>query len=132
MSEHAELLRQPVSRPTAGQDESQTAGSFRLSPIVVYLVVVGLWLAFGALLMQDAGGAADVWERYRGLPVAVEIGVGLLLLPWVLAVGIWQTDWPLALRLGLDGLLAAVTLVMFFPVRPVAPREAPTVEEARP
>ena len=28
--------------------------------------------------------------------------VGLLLLPWVIATWIWQTDWPIAIRLLLD------------------------------
>jgi hypothetical protein len=127
MSAGIDHLRQPLRRSLPRQTEPRSVVRFGLAPIAVYVVVVGLWVAFGALLLQGSGEVADLWERYRALPLGVEVAAGLLLLPWVLAVGIWQAEWPVALRLGLDGLLAVVTLVAFFPVGQVGEteREAP-------
>ena len=100
------------------------AASVPPSALVIYPVVVGLWLAFGATLLVDPGSLVDLWERFRDRSLVVRGVVGLLLLPWVIAVWVWQTDWPLALRLVLDAGLAWATLYAFFPRRRERPAPA--------
>ena len=116
MSERiAPAAARQLSRAVYPAEGGARAGHVRLNPIGVYAVVVALWLAFGVALLVSSGGLADLWERYRDWSLAIQGVVALLLVPWVVALWIWQTDWPLALRLILAAGLAWVTLYAFFP-----------------
>jgi hypothetical protein len=111
----APVAERRPSRAVYPAEGGAKASHVRLNPIGVYAVVVSLWLAFGAALLVSSGSLADLWERYRDWPLVIQGVVALLLLPWVVATWIWQTDWPLALRLILAAGLAWVTLYAFFP-----------------
>jgi len=74
-----------------------------------------LWLGFGAALVFDQALLAMTWQLFRGLPMIAQIVLGLLLLPVVLGLWIWQTPWPLWIRLILVIGLGFATLYTFFP-----------------
>jgi hypothetical protein len=80
-------------------------------------VVTLLWLAFGAALVTNPGILDSVWQSFRGLPLLVQLVVGLLLLPWVVGLWIWESGWPLWLRLLLMVGLGVATVMAFFPRR---------------
>jgi hypothetical protein len=74
-----------------------------------------LWLGFGAALLFNQALLNSVWQLFRGLPLAMQIVIGLLLLPLVLGLWIWQTPWPLWIRLILVIGLGWATIYTFFP-----------------
>jgi hypothetical protein len=111
----APTARVRSGQPMPGAPGSAKVGPIRPNPIGVYAVVVALWLAFAVALLVSSGSLVDLWDRYRDWPLVAQGAAGLLLLPWVVALWVWQTDWPLAVRLVLDAGLAWATLYTFFP-----------------
>lgn len=74
-----------------------------------------LWLGFGAALIFNQTLLDSTWQVFRGLPIIAQIGLGLLLLPLVLGLWIWQTPWPLWIRIVLVAGLAWATIYTFLP-----------------
>jgi hypothetical protein len=97
---------------------SATKRRGRLEPYVggaAFAIFALLWIAFGAALIFNPGGLDAAWTWLRDLPVVLQAVVALLLLPVVAGLWIWETSWPLLLRLALVGGLAALNLYLFFP-----------------
>ncbi len=88
--------------------------------IFVFAVLALLWLGFAAALLLRPSLLAKTWADFRKLPLPVQILVGLLLLPLVAGLWVWNTRWPAWLRLALVAGLAWITLYTFFPRLPVA------------
>lgn len=80
-----------------------------------FAILTVLWLGFGAALLFNQALLDTVWQLFRGLPVLAQIGLGLLLLPLVVGLWIWQTPWPLWIRLILVVGLAWATIYTFLP-----------------
>jgi hypothetical protein len=74
-----------------------------------------LWLAFGAALLFNPAVLDGIWQSFRAFPMIAQLGIGLLLLPVVTGLWIWQTPWPLWLRLILVVGLGIATIYTFFP-----------------
>jgi len=74
-----------------------------------------MWLAFWAVLLIDHGWIADIWETFRAWPLLARAILTLLLLPGVIGAWVWQTDWPLVVRLVIDAGLTLATLAAFYP-----------------
>jgi hypothetical protein len=74
-----------------------------------------LWLAFGAALVADQGSLDNAWGWLQGLPVFAQAAVWILFLPVTAGLWVWETTWPVALRLIAIGGLAFATLYAFFP-----------------
>jgi hypothetical protein len=74
-----------------------------------------LWLGFGGALLFNQALLDTVWQTFRGLPLAIQVILGLLLLPLVLGLWIWQAPWPLWIRLVLVVGLGWATIYTFFP-----------------
>jgi len=80
-----------------------------------FAILTILWLGFGAALLFNQALLDTVWQQFRGLPLVAQILVGLLLLPLVLGLWIWQAPWPLWIRLILVIGLGFATIYTFFP-----------------
>jgi nucleoside permease NupC len=78
-------------------------------------VLTLLWLAFAAALLFNRELLDITWQAFRGWPLIIQVVVGLLVLPVTAGLWIWQTSWPLILRLVLVAGLAWVTVYTFFP-----------------
>lgn len=74
-----------------------------------------LWLAFGAALLFNQAALNSIWQAFRGMPVVLQVVVGFLVLPVVLGLWIWETSWPLWIRLILVIGLGFATIYTFFP-----------------
>jgi len=90
--------------------------------VAVFVLFAALWVAFGAALVWSQGSLDQVWAWYGELPLIAQGIVGLLFLPLVVGLWVWESAWPLALRLLIVGGLAAVNLYLFFPRAVVARR----------
>jgi hypothetical protein len=83
--------------------------------LIAFALLTLLWLAFGAALLFNRGLLDQAWQRFRSWPLLVQLVVGLLTLPVVAGLWVWETTWPAWLRLALVIGLAWVTVYTFFP-----------------
>ena len=74
-----------------------------------------LWLGFAAALLFNQAILDTVWGSFRGLPWILQGLIWLLVLPVTAGLWIWETSWPLWLRLLLVIGLGWVTIYTFFP-----------------
>jgi hypothetical protein len=83
--------------------------------IGAFAILTILWLGFAAALIFNQALLDHVWNAFRGLPWAVQGVIWLLVLPVTAGLWIWETDWPLWLRLVLVIGLGGMTIYTFFP-----------------
>jgi hypothetical protein len=82
---------------------------------ILFGIFALLWLAFGAALILSQGSLDQAWQTIRSLPLIVQIGVWLLLLPVMAGLWVWETTWPLIVRLVLVIGIAGWNLLVFLP-----------------
>ena len=87
----------------------------RIINLCAFAVLTLLWLGFAAALLFNPETLDTTWQAFRAWPIILQLVVGLLVLPVALGLWIWQTSWPLLLRLVLVLGLAWVTVYTFFP-----------------
>ncbi len=87
-------------------------GSFSFAAFGAFAV---LWAAFAYALIWSQGSLDQAWEWIRGLPLILQGIVALLLLPVVAGLWVWETTWPVVVRLVLVVGLGVVNLYMFLP-----------------
>src|SRR5512141_1972241 len=87
----------------------------RIINIFAFAVLTLLWLAFAAALLFNRDLLDTAWQSFRSWPVIIQLVAGLLVLPVVFGLWIWETSWPLLLRLILVAALSWVTVYTFFP-----------------
>jgi hypothetical protein len=89
--------------------------SNRIINIAAFTILALLWLAFLTALAFNRALLDSAWQMFRGWPLVVQLLAGLLTLPVVIGLWIWQTSWPVLLRLVIVLGLAWATVYMFFP-----------------
>ncbi len=89
---------------------------------VLFAVFALLWLAVGAGIVWAQGSVDAAWQWIRGLPLLVQGIVWLLFLPVMAGIWIWETTWPLVVRVLLVVALAGWNLLIFLPRALQAPR----------
>jgi hypothetical protein len=82
---------------------------------VLFVAFAVLWVAFGASVIWSQGSLDAAWQWIRGLPLLVQGIVWLLFLPVVIGLWIWETTWPLIVRLVLVVGIAGWNLLVFLP-----------------
>jgi hypothetical protein len=82
---------------------------------LAFAVLGVLWLGFLAALILDREILTATWQVFRSWPLIAQAIVGLLTLPVVVGLWIWQTGWAIWLKVILVLGLAWVTLYTFFP-----------------
>jgi hypothetical protein len=85
--------------------------------IGAFSILTVLWLGFAAALLFNQAILDTIWQSFRGLPWAVQGVIWLLVLPVTAGLWIWETEWPIWLRLVLVIGLAWVTIYTFLPRR---------------
>ena len=82
---------------------------------VLFLVFAAIWIAFGAALVWSQGSLDQAWTWIRGLPLLVQVLAWLAFLPVMAGLWIWETTWPLVVRIVLILGLAGWNLLVFLP-----------------
>jgi ABC-type amino acid transport system permease subunit len=82
---------------------------------VLFGVFALIWIAFGVGLIWSQGSIDQAWQTIRGLPLVVQAVVWLLFLPVMIGLWIWETTWPLVVRLILVIGIAGWNLLVFLP-----------------
>jgi hypothetical protein len=86
-----------------------------LMSILAFGVFAALWVAFGYALVASQGSLDRTYEWLRGLPLIAQAVVWLLTLPVAIGLWVWETSWPLLVRLTLVIGIGAWNLAVFFP-----------------
>jgi ABC-type amino acid transport system permease subunit len=66
---------------------------------VLFLIFLALWVIFGAAVVLSQGSLDQAWETIRGWPLIVQAVAWLLFLPVMFGLWVWETSWPLIIRL---------------------------------
>ena len=82
---------------------------------VLFVIFALIWVAFGAGLLLSQGSLDQAWQAIRDLPLVVQVLVWLLFLPVMIGLWVWETTWPLILRLVLVLGIAGWNLLLFLP-----------------
>jgi hypothetical protein len=82
---------------------------------VLFVVFAVIWVAFGAALIWSQGSLDQAWQAIRGLPLIFQAFVWLLFLPVMVGLWVWETTWPLLVRLTLVIGVAGWNLLIFLP-----------------
>ena len=82
---------------------------------VLFAIFAVIWIAFGAALILGQGSLDEAWRTIQGLHPIVQIVVWVLFLPVMAGLWIWETTWPLVVRLTLVIGVAGWNLLVFLP-----------------
>jgi ABC-type amino acid transport system permease subunit len=82
---------------------------------VLFGIFAIIWIAFAAGLVVSQGSVDQAWQTIRELPLIVQIVVWVLFLPVMVGLWVWETSWPLIVRLVLVAGVAGWNLFMFLP-----------------
>ena len=82
---------------------------------ILFVVFALIWIAVGAGLLLSQGSVDQVWETIRDLPLIVQAVVWLLFLPVMIGLWVWETSWPLIVRVVLVVAIAGWNLIVFLP-----------------
>ena len=82
---------------------------------VLFVAFAVLWAAFAAGVIWSEGSVDQTWEFLRSLPLIAQAVVWLLLLPVMAGLWIWETSWPVIVRLLVVGGIAGWNLLVFLP-----------------
>jgi hypothetical protein len=82
---------------------------------ILFAIFAVLWIAFGAGLLWSQGSVDAAWQAIRDLPWILQAVVWLLFLPVMIGMWIWETTWPLAVRLVLIIGIGGWNLMIFLP-----------------
>jgi Flp pilus assembly pilin Flp len=82
---------------------------------VLFVIFAVIWVAFAAGLIWSQGSVDQAWQSIRDLPLILQIVVWVLFLPVMLGLWIWETSWPLIVRVVLVIGIAGWNLLMFLP-----------------
>lgn len=80
-----------------------------------FVVFAVIWVAFGYALVARPGGLDEAWQAITALPLLVQGLIWLLFLPVMAALWVWETTWPVLLRLAVVAGLAGWNLLVFLP-----------------
>ncbi len=87
----------------------------RIINLAAFGILTILWIAFFAVLIFNRDLLSTIWQVFRGWPLVLQIIIGLLTLPVMIGLWVWQTTWSIWIRLILIIGLAWVTVYTFFP-----------------
>lgn len=82
---------------------------------VLFAIFAILWALFAAALLWSQVSLDQAWTAIRSLPLLVQVLVWIVLLPVVAGLWVWETSWPLIVRLSLVIGLGGWNLLVFLP-----------------
>jgi hypothetical protein len=104
------------ARPTSRTPRPPTPTPRRpIGATLWFLWMVGMWMAFFALLFADQ--LDEIWRLVRDLPLVAEIVLWVLFLPWMLGMAVWTTSWATWVRVALVACFAVGWTVVSIPRR---------------
>jgi hypothetical protein len=89
---------------------------------VLFGIFAALWAAFAVGLIWSQGSIDQAWQWIGSLHIVVQLVIWLLFLPVMVGLWVWETSWPLIVRLVLIFGIAGWNLRIFLPRALTGPR----------
>jgi hypothetical protein len=83
--------------------------------VTLFFVAAALWVVFAVAVLVSQSSLDDVWAWFKGQSLLLQVPLGILFLPWVIGMWIWESTWSLAARSVLVAGIAWANLYSFFP-----------------
>lgn len=83
--------------------------------IFVFVLFATLWLGFAFALFVTQGSLDAVWRWITGQHQVIQVVIWILFLPVVMGLWIWESAWPLLLRLTMVVGIGLWNVYLFFP-----------------
>jgi len=77
--------------------------------------MVPAWITFFILLAWYPEVLHSIWAWLRGLPLAAEIVMWIVMLPWAIALAFWESSLATWFSVGLIVLMALAWVSVFAP-----------------
>ena len=82
---------------------------------VLFVVFAALWAAFAIGVIGSQSSVDEVWQTIGSWPLIIQVAAWIIVLPVMAGLWIWETTWPLVLRVVLVVGLAGWNLMIFLP-----------------
>jgi len=82
---------------------------------ILFAIFAFVWIVFAAGLIWSQGSVDQAWQSIRDLPLIVQVAVWVLFLPVMVGLWVWETSWPLVVRLVVVIGIAGWNLLVFLP-----------------
>jgi hypothetical protein len=89
---------------------------------ISYAVCLGMWAAFGCVLVSRPAALARAWRAVRDLPLPVEALAWIVFLPWLSGLAIWESGWRGAQARRLAVLGVAMAFIAFWSILTFGPQ----------
>jgi hypothetical protein len=83
--------------------------------IMGFLVVVILWAAFALALLFSQSSIHDMWRWFKARSLMLQVPLGILFLPWLVGMWIWEASWPATVRTVAVAGVAWANVYVFLP-----------------
>ena len=84
-----------------------------LSTYAVFIFAI-LWIGFAVAYFGNSAWLDDLWNWVQSFPLLGEIIIWILFLPITVALWIWESSWPVLLRLlGFAGIIGWTLLALY-------------------
>ena len=87
----------------------------QLFNVSIFALFAVLWALFAYALVVNQASLDAIWQWSRSLHIVAQVVVWLLVLPLAIGLWIWESGWPLLVRLVLVVSIGAWNLWIFFP-----------------
>jgi ABC-type amino acid transport system permease subunit len=88
---------------------------------VLFAIFAVIWVAIGVGIVWSQGSVDGAWASIRDLPLIVQLVAWLLFLPVMAGLWVWETTWPLVVRLVVLVGIAGWNLLVLLPRAAQAP-----------
>jgi hypothetical protein len=82
---------------------------------VLFVVFGAMWVGFAIAVIGSQPSIDEVWQTIRSWPLIVQLLAWILVLPVMAGLWVWETTWPLLVRLVLVLGLAGWNLMILLP-----------------
>ena len=82
---------------------------------ILFAIFAVIWIVFAAGLIFSQGSVDQAWQTIRGWPLIVQLVVWVLFLPVMIGLWVWETTWPVIVRVFLVIGIGGWNLLVFLP-----------------
>jgi hypothetical protein len=82
---------------------------------VLFVMFGAMWVGFAIAVIGSQPSIDEVWQTIRSWPLIVQLLAWILVLPVMAGLWVWETTWPLLVRLVLVLGLAGWNLMILLP-----------------
>ncbi|MEW5989715.1 MAG: hypothetical protein AB1736_00010 [Chloroflexota bacterium] len=98
-----------------GGSKKEPARMEQLFNVAIFALFLVLWALSAYALVASQGSLDSVWAWSRSQHIVIQGAIWLLVLPLAIGLWVWESGWPLVIRLVLVVSIGAFNLWLFFP-----------------